>query len=50
MAYCGVLLIVFLWGPKKLPELARSIGLAKEEFETVAKETRLDVQRWGRGL
>ena len=34
----GVLLVVFLWGPQKLPELARSIGLAKREFEKAAKE------------
>lgn len=34
----GVLLIVFLWGPQKLPELARSVGLAKKEFEKAAKE------------
>ncbi len=30
----AVVIVVFLlWGPKKLPELARSIGLAKKEFE-----------------
>ena len=34
----GVLLVVFLWGPQKLPELARSIGLAKKEYEKAAKE------------
>jgi len=34
----GILLVVFLWGPQKLPELARSIGLAKKEFEKSAKE------------
>lgn len=34
----GVLLVVFLWGPQKLPELAKSIGLAKREFEKSAKE------------
>ena len=35
----GILLVIFLWGPKKLPELARSIGLAKKEFEKVREET-----------
>ena len=35
----GILLVVFLWGPQKLPELAKSIGLAKKEFEKAAKET-----------
>jgi sec-independent protein translocase protein TatA len=34
----GILVVVFLWGPQKLPELARSIGLAKKEFEKAAKE------------
>ena len=34
----GILLVVFLWGPQKLPELAKSIGLAKKEFDKAAKE------------
>jgi sec-independent protein translocase protein TatA len=34
----AVILIIFLWGPQKLPELARSIGLAKKEFDKAAKE------------
>ncbi|MGA2789364.1 MAG: twin-arginine translocase TatA/TatE family subunit [Candidatus Bathyarchaeia archaeon] len=34
----GILLVIFLWGPQKLPELARSIGLAKKEFQKSAKE------------
>jgi len=34
----GILFVVFLWGPQKLPELAKSIGLAKREFEKAAKE------------
>jgi len=34
----GILLVVFLWGPKKLPELARSIGLAKKEFDKTKSE------------
>jgi sec-independent protein translocase protein TatA len=39
IAVVAVLLAVFLWGPQKLPELARSIGMAKKEFEKAAKET-----------
>ena len=35
----GVVIVVFLlWGPKILPELARSIGLAKKEFEQAKTE------------
>jgi sec-independent protein translocase protein TatA len=34
----AVIAIIFLWGPSKLPELARSIGLAKKEFEKASKE------------
>ena len=34
----AVILIIFLWGPHKLPELAKSIGLAKKEFDKAAKE------------
>jgi sec-independent protein translocase protein TatA len=34
----GILLVIFLWGPQKLPELARSVGQAKKEFEKAAKE------------
>lgn len=34
----AILLVIFLWGPQKLPELARSIGLAKREFEKTSKE------------
>ena len=34
----AVILVIFIWGPQKLPELARSIGLAKKEFDKVTKE------------
>ena len=35
----GVIVIaIFLWGPQKLPELARGLGRAKKEFENASKE------------
>jgi len=34
----GILLALFLWGPQKLPELARSLALARKEFEKAANE------------
>jgi len=34
----GIVAVIILWGPKKLPELARSIGEAKKEFEKASKE------------
>ncbi|MEM0383755.1 MAG: twin-arginine translocase TatA/TatE family subunit [Candidatus Caldarchaeum sp.] len=32
-----VVLLLFLWGPEKLPKIARSIGQAKKEFEKASK-------------
>lgn len=32
-----LIVVIFLWGPQKLPELARSIGLAKKEFEKASR-------------
>ncbi len=34
----AILVVIFLWGPQKLPEMARSIGQAKREFDKAAKE------------
>jgi len=39
----GILLALFLWGPQKLPELARSLALAKKEFEKAANEVSSNV-------
>ncbi|MDG6900618.1 MAG: twin-arginine translocase TatA/TatE family subunit [Nitrososphaerota archaeon] len=29
-----VVIVIFLWGPSKIPEIAKSIGLAKKEFDS----------------
>lgn len=35
----AVVVIVFvMWGPKKIPELARSLGRARKEFQEGVKE------------
>jgi len=34
-----IVVVVFLWGPKKIPELARSIGIARREFTQGSKES-----------
>jgi sec-independent protein translocase protein TatA len=35
----GVIVIaIFLWGPQKIPELARGLGRAKREFDQATKE------------
>jgi len=33
-----IVIVIFLWGPQKIPELARGLGRAKKEFDTAAKE------------
>jgi len=38
IAIAAVLIIVFLWGPEKLPEIARAIAEAKKEFDKASKE------------
>jgi len=34
----AIIVILFVWGPRKLPEFARSIGLARKEIEKAYKE------------
>jgi len=34
----GIVAVLILWGPKKLPELAKAIGEARKEFQKASKE------------
>ena len=33
-----IVVVIFLWGPQKIPELARGLGRAKGEFDRATKE------------
>ncbi len=34
----GILIVFFLWGPQKIPELAKMIGRARKEFDNASRE------------
>lgn len=44
------MLILFLWGPEKLPKLARSVGQAKKEFEKASKGLEEEVRQLERDI
>jgi sec-independent protein translocase protein TatA len=33
-----VIIALFLWGPQKIPDLARALGRARKEFDSASKE------------
>jgi sec-independent protein translocase protein TatA len=33
-----IAVVIFLWGPQKIPELAKALGRAKGEFDKASKE------------
>lgn len=33
-----IVAVIFLWGPQKIPEIARALGRAKKEFDQASKE------------
>jgi sec-independent protein translocase protein TatA len=33
----GIVVVILIWGPQKIPELARSIGRARKEFDDASK-------------
>lgn len=40
LAIIGIVIVVFIvMGPKKIPELARALGMAKKEFNTAGQMT-----------
>lgn len=36
----AVLIVIILWGPTKIPQLARALGKAKEEFTKGSRESK----------
>lgn len=37
----GVVAVLLIWGPKKIPELARSLGRARKDFHDASREPTL---------
>lgn len=33
----GVVIVILIWGPSKIPELARAVGRARKEFDDASK-------------
>ncbi len=33
-----IVIIIFLWGPQKIPDIAKALGSAKREFEKASKD------------
>ncbi len=33
----GVVIVILIWGPSKIPELARAVGRARREFDDASK-------------
>jgi len=38
--FLAIVALILIWGPSKLPELARALGRAKGEFEKASREFR----------
>jgi sec-independent protein translocase protein TatA len=41
-----IVIVIFLWGPQKIPDLAKAIGKARREFDQASK----DVQGMATGM
>jgi len=35
-----IVIVIFLWGPQKIPDIARALGRAKREFDDASREVR----------
>ena len=33
-----IVVVIFLWGPQKIPDLAKALGRARKEFDSASKE------------
>ena len=33
-----IVIVIFLWGPQKIPDLAKALGRAKREFDEASRE------------
>ncbi len=40
----ALIVVLLIWGPEKIPKLARSFGQAKREFEKASKEAEATVE------
>ena len=43
-----LIVVLFIFGPSKLPELAHSLGKAAGEFKRAQMETELDIKRFNK--
>lgn len=41
-----IVIVLFLWGPEKIPKIARAFGQAKREFERASKEPEKYLQQY----
>ena len=40
-----ILVVIFFWGPKKLPELAKSLAEARKEFQRTVHEAGTNTEK-----
>ena len=38
VAIVAIVAVLFIWGPQKIPEIAKALGRAKKEYESASKE------------